>query len=165
MKRLLLPSVLSAAVAWGCASQQSTAGAFDVLHRIPECAPQRLAERPVDAADYAQFVAWGADWFRNETFGGEKSVTDVMGILDGVVDVPCQEPGAGANCYRQQRVFPLFVAALDDLDGVRGNLFTGNGQGFTSDLVIRFPQGARLYGTIPVPETVHTGLDVEAGDP
>jgi hypothetical protein len=164
MKRLLLPSVLGAAVAWGCAAQKSTQAAFDVLHRIPESAPQRLADRPVDAADYARFVAWGADWFRDETFGDEKSVTDVMGILDGVVQVPCAEPGAAPSCYREQPVFPLFVRALDDLDGVRGNLFYGNGQGTTSDLVIRFPKGARLYGTIPVPETVHTGLDVEAGE-
>jgi hypothetical protein len=140
---------------------------FDVLHEVPAPAPHALAGKPISDADYERFVAWGADWFRGETLGGERAVTDVLGLLDGVVTAPC--PNGPPGCVEEQRVFDLFVTALDALDGVTGNLFTGNGGrdglGYTSDLVIRFPAGARLFGAIPVPETLHTGLDVEAGEP
>jgi hypothetical protein len=140
---------------------------FDVLREVPAPAPHTLAGRPVSDADYERFVAWGADWFRGETFGGERAVTDVLGLLDGVVDAPCE--GGPPGCTRALRVFDVFVKALDALDGQPGNLFTGNGgprgDGYTSDLVLRFPPGARLFGGIPVPEELHTGLDVEAGEP
>src|SRR6266851_3523252 len=99
--------------------------AFDVLHDLPSPPPHEVGGHPVSDADYARFVAWGADWFRGETFGGERSVTDVLGLMNGVVEVPC-DPGP-PGCFREQRVFELFVTALDALDGVRGNLFTGNG--------------------------------------
>jgi hypothetical protein len=139
----------------------------DVLHQVPAPAPYALAGRPVSDADYARFVAWGADWFRGETLGAERTITDVLGILGGVVEAPCPSGPPGATC--EFRVFDAFVEALDALDGVRGNLFTGNGgpagSGYTSDLVLRFPTGARLFGAIPVPQELHTGLDVEAGEP
>jgi hypothetical protein len=159
-------SVAALALTAACAAPVA-APAFDVLHRAPPAAPHVLAGRPVSDDDYARFVAWGADWFRGETFGGERAVTDVLGILDGVVEVPC-DPGP-PGCYRPQSVFDVFVRALDALDGETGNLFTGNGgptgSGYTSDLVLRFPPGTRLFGSIPVPEELHTGLDVEAGEP
>jgi hypothetical protein len=148
-----------------CASQTG-APAFDVLHQLPPPAPQTIRGHSV-APDYDRLVGWGADWFRGETFGGERTVTDVQGLMNGVVDVPCEAGPPG--CTRQLRVLDVFVQALDALDGVKGNLFTGNGgpqgTGYTSDLVLRFPPGARLFGAIPVPERVHTGLDVEAGEP
>lgn len=150
-----------------CAPLLSAEDTFDALHRLPPRAPHAIAGHPVSDADYERFIAWGADWFRGETFGNERTITDVLGLLDGVVQVPCGDDAPG--CVRQQRVFDLFVQALDALDGVPGNLFAGNGgpkgSGFTSDLVIRFPAGARLRGVIPVPEALHTGLDVEAGQP
>jgi len=145
-------------------------GAFDVLREAPQPAPHVLGDLRVSDADYEDFKLWGSEWFRSETFGGERSVTDVLGLMNGVVEVPCEAGPSG--CFRPQAVFDLFVKALDDLDHVEGNLFAGKGmanggpggEGYTSDLVIRFPRGTRLLGTIPVPEVLHTGLDVEAGE-
>src|SRR5688500_5173159 len=37
--------------------------------------------------------------------------------------------------------------------------------GYTRDLVLHFPKGARMYVTIQVPEELNTVLDVEAGSP
>ncbi len=160
-------ALAAVALSVACAAPFQVRGAADVLHVVPEPPPQELAGKTVSPADYDELRKWGADWFRGETFGGERSTTDVLGLMNGVVDVPCE--GGPVGCYRKQGVFELFVKALDALDGVPGNLFTGNGgpggTGFTSDLVIRFPPGTLLRGTIPVPEALHTGLDVEAGEP
>ena len=145
-----------------CAVPMQSAG-FDVLHDLPPPPPHSVGGHAVSDGDYARFVGWGADWFRGVTFGGERSVTDVLGLMNGVVDVPCVTGPAG--CYQPKSVFDIFVEALDDLDGTRGNLFVGNGGGATSDLILKFPAGTRLLGTIPVPQVLHTGLDVEAGEP
>lgn len=123
---------------------------------------------PVSEADYRRILSWGADWFRYETFGGERMITDVVGLLNSPVEVPCSGEAAGAGCTRTESTRSYFVRALDELDGVTGNLYTGNGgpdgTGFTHDLVLHFPPGTRLRG-LPLPEEVHTGLDVEAGSP
>lgn len=150
---LLLPFVLAA-----CATSATVDwGDFDVLSR-PACPPHRaLGGIPVSEAQYATFLDWGERFFRQGTYGSERSVTDVMGVLGGTVQVDC-----GPECSEDLAVLDVYVAALDDLDGVAGNLFGGNGAGRTSDLVLRFPPGTTVYD-LPVPEELHTGLDVEAG--
>lgn len=108
--------------------------------------------------NFVVWVQWGEQWFSSETFGNERFWTDVVGLLNGSVDVP-----EGENKWRKQPVFPLLLQAIDELDGVRGNLYKGNGGGATSDLVISFPAGSRLNSSIALPEKLHTGLNVEEG--
>ncbi|MCB9675819.1 MAG: hypothetical protein H6737_11920 [Alphaproteobacteria bacterium] len=120
---------------------------------------QTLAGVPVHADDYGQFLKWGEAFFKDGGFGNERGVTDVLGVLMGTVQAPC-----GKDCTEDRAVFDAVVAAIDALDGEKGNLFSGNGNGYTSDLVLEFPKGTTLHG-IPVPQRVHTGLDVEAGSP
>jgi hypothetical protein len=163
---LLVAGLVLAATA--CGSHLADGG-FDVLQCLPPPPTQALdSGQPIDKADYPIWVQWGANWFRDETFGDERTVTDIVGLMGGTVDVPCEHGPPG--CVHHQPVFPLFVKALDDLDDKPGNLFDPkspnggpDGKGFTSDLVIRFPPGSRLFGAIPVPTELHTGLDVEAG--
>jgi hypothetical protein len=123
-------------------------------------------------AEYQTLRYWGERWFRSETFGGERSTTDVAGLFGAEVEVPCEGEAPGApRCRRAVRVLHYLVQALDRLDRVAGNLFDGEdgtanggalGDGFTNDLVLEFPPGTTLAG-LPVPERVHTGLDVDAG--
>ena len=157
--------MMVAALNGACASNGPSVPVFDVLHQLPPPAPHAIGSQPIGAGDYARFVAWGADWFRGETLGNERSTTDVLGFMNGVVEVPCDGDAGAHGCFRDESVLRLFLAAVDALDGREGNLFEGNGGGFTSDLVLHFPKGTRLYGEIPVPEALHTGLDVEAGEP
>lgn len=155
----LLASVLLAAAAVGCTPRAKDWGAFDVLRQhVPPPGPY-LGDHEVDATTYAEAKKLGELWFRDTTFGNERTISDVLGLLGGSVEVPCG-PGGRARCA--QPVLPLFARAVDALDDHAGNLYDGNGGGYTSDLVITFPRGTTLYG-IPVPERVHTGLDVEAG--
>ena len=65
--------------------------------------------------------------------------------------------------WQTERMFKFVLEAIDDLDSVRGNLYGGNGDGYTNDLVLSFPQGSMLDMNLPLPERLHTGLDVEAG--
>ncbi len=140
---------------------------WDALRDPPPRPTPAIRGSKLDNDEYRTFIRWGADWFRSETFGNERSVTDVAGVLNGVVEVPCTP--AKPDCYEKKSVLAYLAQAIDALDGVPNNLFTGNGGpdglGFTSDLVITFPPGTRLFGTIPVPSRLHTGLDVEAGEP
>jgi hypothetical protein len=159
--RSLGPALLLAAAA-ACAPKTTDWGSFDVLKdRAPR--PRRLlGDRTVGEDTYRAARRLGERWFRETTFGNERTITDVLGLLGGSVEVPCVTAGKNARC--EEPVLPLFARAVDALDGAPGNLFSGNGGGLTSDLVLKFPQGATLHG-IPVPERVHTGLDVEAGSP
>lgn len=154
MKRMIfLPLLLAACVTTATVDW----GEFDVLSR-PACPPHRaLGGIAVSDVQYETFLTWGERFFRQGAYGSERSVTDVMGVLGGTVRVSC-----GPDCSEELAVLDVYVAALDDLDGVAGNLFVGNGAGRTSDLVLSFPPGTTLYD-LPVPERVHTGLDVEAG--
>jgi hypothetical protein len=134
---------------------------FDVLEQKaprPSLPVYNGKEVPYD--EYLKWVYWGEDWFRSETFGNERVWTDAVGLLNGSVEVP-----AGNSTYVSEPFFKYFLRAIDDLDGVRGNLYTGNGGGYTSDLVIKFPPGTLLDLSFPIPEQLHTGLDVEAGSP
>ena len=89
-----------------------------------------------------------------------------MGIFQAIVDFPCAD-GSPPGCRQERPILPFVLAAVDALDRVEGNLFQGNGgptgSGYTSDLVIRFPRGTTLSG-VPVPEELHSGLDIEAGE-
>lgn len=132
---------------------------FDVLKDpAPRAAMKTSYGTELPYEEYIRWVRLGEEWFRNETFGNERLWTDVVGFLNGELDVP-----DGSGGYRKQRFFRYFLLAMDDLDSVRGNLYQGNGEGYTHDLVITFPPGTMLDGTIPLPERLHTGLDVEAG--
>ena len=106
---------------------------------------------------------WGEDFFRGGVVENERATTDIAGVFLGTVEVPCVG-SSDPTCFTEEPVLHYYVQALDALDGVSGNLFQGNGgpdgTGFTNDLVLRFPKGTRLHGAIPVPEEVHTGLDV-----
>lgn len=132
---------------------------FDVLaQEAPRAQPPVYPGGEVPYEEYIQWVKWGEEWFRNETFGSQRLWTDVVGLLDGIVEIPDGESGKA-----RERFFKYFLYALDDLDSVRGNLYQGNGGGYTHDLVVRFPAGTTLDETIPLPEELHTGLDVEHG--
>ena len=132
---------------------------YDVLQqKAPRPAPPVFNGKQLPYDEYIKWVYWGEDWFRGETFGNERVWTDVVGLLNGTVDVP-----DGNGGFRSESFFKHFLEAIDSLDGAPGNLYTGNGGGYTSDLVISFPPGTMLDRTFPVPEKLHTGLDVEAG--
>jgi hypothetical protein len=135
--------------------------AFDVLQqKAPRAKPPMYNGKEVPYDEYLKWVYWGEEWFRNETFGNERVWTDAVGLLNGSVDVPISN-----NVLRSEPFLKYFLESIDDLDGVRGNLYTGNGDGYTSDLVISFPPGTLLDQALPIPEKLHTGLDVEAGSP
>jgi hypothetical protein len=134
-------------------------GDYDLLRQKPARASAPVYNgKQVPEGEYLNWVHWGEQWFRGETFGNERLWTDIVGVMNGTVDV-AKEGGA----WRSEPVFRLFLEALDAMDSVRGNLYTGNGGAYTNDLVIAFPRGSFLDKTIPIPEKVHTGLDVEAG--
>jgi mono/diheme cytochrome c family protein len=133
-------------------------GAYDILAQAPPEPPRTMGGVALTEAEHRQVAAWGEGWFRNGEFGTERAITDLAGIWLGKVEVPC-----GAGCWEEKPVLPYVVAAIDALDGTLGNAFSGNGGAYTHDLVLRFPAGARLYGGVPVPQEVHTGLDVDAG--
>jgi hypothetical protein len=141
-------------------------GNYNVLTDVPPRAPRTVGGVAVSDADYEQIVRWGEGWFRDGVIETERATTDIAGMMMGTVQVPCAG-SADPNCYTDEPVLRYYVQALDALDGVSGNLFTGNGgpngSGFTNDLVLKFPPGTKLHGSIPVPEQVHTGLDVDAG--
>lgn len=139
---------------------------YDVL-QDPVRGPRRvLGNVEVTNEEYWSLLSMGESWFRGTTFGSERTITDVAGMFQATLEIPCSPPVVG--CTERVSVLPYLFQAIDALDNERGNLFTGNGgpegPGVTSDLVIRFPEGATLYG-IPVPTELHTGLDVEAGSP
>jgi len=172
LTRALCITLVSAA-ALACASDPSYRN-FDVLAQRPPRAPAQLRGVSLDSPDeYYRFVRAGEHWFRNETFGGERSTTDVAGLFNAEIEMPC--PGATEPCRVRVSVLPFLIRALDDLDGVPGNLFPSDGAsgwcggnggllgtGYTNDLVLRFPAGTTLAG-FDVPEQLHTGLDVDAG--
>jgi hypothetical protein len=169
MKACVTGAVLLAHLAIaGCQRQHAPMWpGFDALTQPTPAPPRVVGGVPVSEVDYEKFVSWGADWFRYETFGGERTTTDVVGLLNAPIQVPCaHESGREPGCYRQKSTLAYFARALDELDGVPGNLYVGNGgpdgPGVTHDLTIRFPPGSRMHG-LPLPEAVHTGLDVEAG--
>ncbi len=139
---------------------------FNALAGPVPAPPRVVGGARVSEADYWALVALGARSFRDETFGGERMVTDVVGMFNAPIEVPCDAPGSALGCVQVVSSLPFFVRALDELDGQTGNLYTGNGgpngAGTTHDLTLRFPPGSRMHG-LPLPEAVHTGLDVEAG--
>ena len=158
--------VTVAAFANACSSMQPRDwGHFDLLQHPRPLPLGTLEGQKLTPADYKQFVRWGEAWFRGETLGDERTITDVAGLMQATLSVPCAAPSE-PGCTRQESVLPYFARAIDKLDGVAGNLFVGNGgpdgSGYTSNLVIEFPAGTRLSG-IEVPEQLYTGLDVEAG--
>ena len=162
-----LSTILTAALLFACGGAKPPYdwGDFDVLKQDAPLPEHKLGEVTLEPRDYEKFLVWGERWFRGITFGNERVVTDVIGIMNGTVQVPCDPPKDPA-CRADKQVLPVMLAAIDKLDGVSGNLFAGNGgptgNGFTSDLVFEFPPGTTLHG-VPVPERLHTGLDVEAG--
>jgi hypothetical protein len=140
-------------------------GSYNILTGPIPAAPVQVRDVDVEQKDYERLRELGQEWFRSGAFGSERSISDVMGVFQATVEVPCAS--GQADCYEKKQVLPYFFEAIDQLDGVAGNLFQGNGgpegTGFTNDLVLKFPQGTKLHGAISVPEEVHTGLDIEAG--
>jgi hypothetical protein len=140
-------------------------GSYDILKGPIPAAPVQVRGVNVEPKDYERLRELGQWWFRDSAFGNERSISDVMGVFQGTVEVPCANGAAG--CYEKKTVLPYVLDGIDRLDGVMGNLFQGNGgpegTGYTSDLVLYFPKGTRLYGSVAVPEELHLGLDVEAG--
>jgi hypothetical protein len=155
-------SVLLLAAACACSPRVTDWGSFDVLRQNAPRPPRLLGDRVIGSDTYLTARRLGERWFRETTFGNERTITDVLGLLGGSVEVPCSVNGKLTRCT--EPVLPHFARAIDALDGRPGNAFGGNGGAYTSDLVITFPKGTTLHG-IPVPERLHTGLDVEAGSP
>jgi hypothetical protein len=157
--------LVAIAAAGACSHNQPTDWRnFDLIHGARPAPARRLQGIAISDDDYRRFVRLGESWFRGETLGDEHTITDVAGLMQAEIDVPCAE--GGPSCYERRSVLPIFVHAIDALDGVEGNLYSGNGgkdgTGYTSNLVLQFPPGTRLQG-IEVPEQLYTGLDVEAG--
>ncbi len=160
---LLFWLAVTASAGAACAPKLIDWGPFDVLtQRAPR--PRATLQGRVIAPDtYRRARELGERWFRASTFGNERTITDVVGLFGATIEVPCAAP-AGGTCRCAEPVLPYVVRALDALDAQPSNLFSGNGGAYTSDLVIAFPAGATLHG-VPLPERLHTGLDVEAGSP
>ena len=152
----LLPLVL---LFTGCPPKPTDWGDFNVLKQKPP-GPQipRYHGQEIPYDEYMTWIRWGEEWFRSETFGNEKLLTDIVGVLNADVNMP--KKGGG---WETQRLFKFVLEAIDDLDSVSGNLYSGNGGGYTNDLVLTFPPGSMLDMNLPLPERLHTGLDVEAG--
>jgi hypothetical protein len=146
---------------YGCSKDKIDWGDYNVLKQPPgRPGPPTYNGEQLSEEEYLKWVYWGESWFRGETFGNEKLWTDVVGLLQGKIDIP-----GGSSGFKSESVLKYFLQSIDDLDSARGNLYTGNGGGYTNDLVINFPKGALLDKTFPIPEKLHTGLDVEAGSP
>lgn len=75
---------------------------YNLLAAPLPTAPRVVGGVPVSEADYRRILSWGADWFRYETFGGERMITDVVGLLNSPVEVPCSGEAAGAGCTRTE---------------------------------------------------------------
>src|SRR4051794_39408528 len=67
--------------------------AFDVLQSPAPRAPLTMRGVAVSREDYARFLRWGEEWFRNETFGGERTTTDVAGLFGAELEIPCAPQG------------------------------------------------------------------------
>ncbi|MBI5471006.1 MAG: hypothetical protein HY961_01530 [Ignavibacteriae bacterium] len=157
---LSLLIVLASAIYRGCGQPSGRDwGDYDVLNSPPERASRPVYRDTIPESVHRQMISLGEQWFRAETFGNERVFTDIVGLMNGTVQV------RKGNVVQNLSVLQVFLQALDALDGVRGNLFLGNGDAYTSDLVLSFPPNTFLSSTIPVPEKLHTGLDVEAGSP
>lgn len=164
---MLFGSVLLGGVLGCFASGLKASPGFDVLHDpAPRAAHTLRGVEIKDAAQYEELRHWGETWFRTETFGAERTTTDVAGLFQAELEIPCDESPASPGCRKKTSALPYLIRALDALDGVPGNLYSGNGGplglGFTNDLVLEFPPGTTVAG-LPVPEHLHTGLDVDAG--
>ena len=145
----------------GCRPKPRDWGDFNALkERSPGPTIPTYHGKEIPHDEYMKWVEWGEGWFRSATFGNERFLTDVVGFLQADVNVP--KKGGG---WETQSFFKFFLEAIDDLDSVRGNLYSGNGGGYTNDLVVSFPPGSMLDMNLPLPEKLHTGLDVEAGSP
>ncbi len=143
----------------GCPPKPIDWGNFNVLQeKAPGPVLPQYNGQPIPYDEYMNWVKWGEEWFRNETFGNERLLTDVTGFLQAPVDIPMAKGGV-----KRELFFKFFIEALDALDSVAGNLYSGNGGGYTHDLVLTFPPGSKLHENFPLPERLHTGLDVEAG--
>src|SRR5690349_9511524 len=114
-------SACAALLALACAASPRWPG-FDVLQKPAPAAKQEMRRVPISSQDYATFVRWGEEWFRSETFGGECATTDVAGLFQAELEIPCEGEGAAANCRKKVSALPYLVQALDRLDGVTGNL-------------------------------------------
>jgi len=101
-------------------------------------------------------VDLGTKILANETFGNEVFWTQILGLLNGSIEVNGQSVG----------VLPIILDSIDSLDGTKGNLFTGNGNAFTQNLVINIPPNTTLDGIIKLPAgPFATGLAVPKGSP
>ena len=162
-RNVLIAVLVAGAVALfsGCPPKPTDWDDFNVLTQkapgpvIPSYNGQQLSYD-----EYMQWIRWGEEWFRDETFGNERFLTDVTGFLNPVIYVPKQGGG-----WTEERFFKFMLQSIDALDGVRGNLYSGNGGAYTHDLVVEFPPGCMLDQVFPIPQRLHTGLDIEASSP
>lgn len=145
----------------GCKSEKPIDwGDYNVLKQKPDRPSlPSYNGKTIPESEYLKWVEWGEKFFREETFGNEKVWTDVVGLMNGSIEVPDN------NGYSKEPALKYFLQAIDYLDSTRGNLYTGNGGGYTNDLVVTFPKGSLLDETFPIPEKLHTGLDIEEGSP
>jgi len=145
--------------------QPSEKHEYNALKDVPLTAPiPTYKGQQLSHDEYMKWTLLGEKWFRGETFGNERLWTDVIGLFNASLDIP-----DGKGGWVSEPFFKLMLESIDNLDSVRGNLFTGNGGpdgiAYTNDLIVELPKGAMLDKTFPLPEKLHTGLDVEAGSP
>lgn len=118
-------------------------------------AKQLLLPAPNANGD-ATAIAFGRHILADETFGNEVYWTQILGLLNGKVEVNGQDVA----------ILPVILQAIDGLDGVPGNLFTGNGGAFTQNLILKLPENTTLDGAIKLPSgDFATGLQVAKGSP
>ncbi len=145
--------IIIAFIFLGCPPKPKDWEDFNVLNqKAPGPQIPTYKGKAISYQEYMNWVKWGEEWFRGETFGNEKLLTDIIGFLEVNVNTP-QNGGK----FKTEPFFKFFVEAIDELDGKRGNLYTGNGGGYTHDLVVTFPPGSNLDNILPLPEKLHTG--------
>jgi cytochrome c5 len=99
--------------------------------------------QPAPSANIDPAIAdFGKHILADETFGNEVFWTQIAGLLNGNVEVNGQPVS----------VLSLVLQSIDNLDGVSGNLFNGNGNAFTENLVINIPENTTIdNGAIKLP--------------
>jgi len=105
---LIYFSVLILPFLQGCESDKPIDwGDYNVLKQkplrpyLPEYNGKRISKN-----EYMQWVYWGEKWFREETFGNEIIWTDVVGLLQGTVDIP-QNTG-----FKSEPVLKYFLQSI-----------------------------------------------------
>ena len=90
---LLAGSVL---IFFSCSPKPKDWEDFNVLNEeTPAAQIPSYNGKNIPYDEYMDWVKWGEEWFRNETFGNEKLLTDIIGFIEVNINIPKQ--GGGYN--------------------------------------------------------------------